>query len=150
MNPTENIPWLAITKPATKKIIYDLTNKNITNSDIAVLMFIVQKMNLTNEYKSPTQEELIKKLQLSKHRLSVAYTNLKSNGYFLKINKSKTYIVNPYLFYIGSTKFLSAKRNKWDKLWNKYTQEMTDKNKKINIELEKFFKNQNSIFEDTI
>ena len=80
MNSNSNIPWLAITKPATKKIMSDLTNKNITNSDIAVLMFIIQKMNLTNIYKSPQQKDLEKKLNLSKHRLSVAYTNLKNNG----------------------------------------------------------------------
>lgn len=145
MNSNSNIPWLAITKPATKKIMSDLTNKNITNSDIAVLMFIIQKMNLTNIYKSPQQKDLEKKLNLSKHRLSVAYTNLKNNGYFLKTNQPKKYIVNPYLFYIGSTKFLSAKRNKWDKLWK----EFKINNKKVTTDLEKFF-NIDSIYEDNI
>lgn len=146
MDPNLRIPWLAVTKPATQKIISDLTNKKLTNSDIAVLMFIIQKMSLTNEYKSPTQEELTDKLQLSKHRLSVAYTNLKNNGYFLKINKSKKYIVNPYLFYIGSPTYLPNKRKKWDKLWNKYTTTMESKKKEVNTDLEEFFNTETNQF----
>ena len=109
-------------------------------------MFIIQKMSLTNEYKSPTQEELTDKLQLSKHRLSVAYTNLKNNGYFLKINKSKKYIVNPYLFYIGSPTYLPNKRKKWDKLWNKYTTTMESKKKEVNTDLEEFFNTETNQF----
>lgn len=143
MDPNLNIPWLAITKPATKKLKFDLINKNLTNSDIAVLMFIIQKMSLTNEYKSPTQETLKEDLNLSKHRLSVAYTNLKKNGYFLKLNQPKKYMINPYLFYIGSPKYLTSKRNKWNKLWEQYANKTNNQ-----INMEKFVKTNDSIFDN--
>lgn len=124
-----NLPWLAVTKIGLKKISKDLNNKRatksnnlkpfITNSDIIVLMYILQKTKLNNKFEAPRQKELATTLNLSVHRISVAFSNLTRKGYILRTNEVRTYMINPFIFYIGGANGLHSKRRNWNNLLEK-------------------------------
>lgn len=106
-----NYKFLAFSKAGINKLLELTTKKQgtkskkispFTSADINILFYILDNLNYENTATIETQKEIQGTLGLSQKQISQTITKLINNNIMVKIDKARTYYINPNYFYLGT------------------------------------------------
>lgn len=87
-----------------------LSSDDLKASDYKTLLYLMSRINYTNNVASVKQKTISEDLKMHKSSISKSISNLENLQYIAKADEFSGYMVNPNIFYVGKSNAMERRQ----------------------------------------